>query len=377
MKRYLVGMALGALAPIGATHAKSTVTLYGLVDLGLAYQTVTAGNSDVVFDNPGRETSQVALASGQQSSSRWGLKGMEDLGNGLTANFVLESGFNAADGSGSGFSRQTTVGLTKTGIGTIELGRQLSPGSYAFKGIDPFDTSFSQASMDSSLGATNVRLSNMVFLSSADLGGLRLMAGWSFETGLKSLNSPNKPGFGTSQKDRALSLAARYANGPVLLAANFDTYYAPSGPGATDVKQWNVGATYDFKVVKLHGAYGQNIDGRVSGTKVLSNVATSGGDADTRGAVFYEPGARTNQWMLGLSAPVAASGQIFASVQQLRPGGDFTLGERGTQTTSSLGYTYSLSKRTNFYAYYSYMTGASMYSGAKSQILGAGIRHIF
>jgi len=299
------------------------------------------------------------------------------LGGGLSASFVLESGFNAADGSGSGFSRQTTIGLTQQSVGTIALGRQLSPGSYAFKGIDPFDVSFSQASMDSSLGTTNIRLSNMLFLSSADLSGLRLMAGWSFETGLKSLNTPNKPGFGTSQKNRALSLAARYANGPVLLAANFDTYYSPSGPGSSDVKQWNIGATYDFKVIKLHAAYGQNIDGRVNGTKVLANVQTSGGDANTNGGVFYEPGARTNQWMLGLSAPIGSAGLVFASVQQLRPGGDFTIGARTNQTTSSIGYTYSLSKRTNLYTYYSYMTGASMYAGAKSQILGAGVRHVF
>ena len=373
----VIGSVFGVLTPIAASQTNANVTLYGLVDLGLAYQSVTAGDSPTEFRNPGRRASQLALASGQQSSSRWGLKGTEDLGDGLSASFVLESGFNAADGTGSGFSRQTTIGLSQKNVGAIELGRQLSPGSYAFKGIDPFDTSFGQASMDSSLGATNVRLSNMVFVSSTELSGLRFMAAWSFETGLKSLNSPNKPGFETSQKDRAVSLAARYASGPVLLAAMFDTYYSPSGPGATDVKQWNVGATYDFKVLKLHGAFGQNIDGRVSGTNVLSNVATSGGDANTRGAVFYEPGARTNQWMLGLSAPVGGAGKVFASIQQLRPGGDFTMGERGNQTTSSLGYTYNLSKRTNFYAYYSYMTGASMYSGAKSQILGAGVRHLF
>jgi len=377
MKKQSFVVALGMLWPLSAAHADSTVTLYGLVDLGLAYQSVTAGNSASEFKEPGSQTSQLGMASGQQSSSRWGLKGTEDLGNGLKASFVFESGINAADGTSAGFSRQTTVGLSKAGMGTIELGRQLSPGSYAFKGIDPFDVSFNQASMDSSLGATNIRLSNMVFLSSADFSGLRLMAGWSFETGLKSLNSPNEPGFETSQKNRALSLAARYANGPVLLAAMFDTYYSPSGPGSSDVKQWNVGATYDLKVIKLHGAYGQNIDGRANGTKVLSNVQTSGGDANTNGAVFYEPGARTNQWMLGLSAPMGSAGEVFASVQQLRPGGDFTLGDRTNQTTTSIGYTYSLSKRTNFYAYYSYMDGAAMYSGAKSQILGAGVRHLF
>jgi len=375
IKLLTLSVALASTAALA--QAQDSVTLYGVVDIGLAYQTRTAGTSSSQFAEPGQSKSQLGLASGQQSSSRWGLKGVEDLGNGYKANFVYESGVNVTDGSSKGFTRQATLGLVSDSLGSMDLGRRLSPGSNAFKGIDPFDVSFNQASMDSSLGATNIRFSNMIAITTASFSGFSFLAGYSFDTGLKSLNSPTKPGFETSQKNRALSLAARFANGPVLLAAMFDTYFSPSGPGASEVKQWNVGGTYDFKVIKVHAAYGQNIDGRVGGTKVLADVATSGGDDNTNGAVFYEPGARTNQWMFGLSAPIGKTSKVFASVQQLRPGGDFTFGDRTTQTTSSIGYTYNLSKRTNLYAYYSYMDGASMYSGAKSQILGAGIRHIF
>ncbi|MCD8504541.1 MAG: porin [Burkholderiaceae bacterium] len=372
----LLVLAASGLSPAAA--AESSVTLYGLVDMGLAYQTRTAGSQATVFANPGKDYSQFGLASGQSAASRWGMKGTEDLGNGLKANFVLEAAVNMTDGSSSGFTRQSTMGLSKDGLGSVDLGRRLSPGTYAFAGIDPFDYNYDQAALNSSMGATNIRFSNMIALTTASYGGLSFLAGWSFDTGLRGINSPVQPGvFGTSNKYRALSLGARYQNGPLLLGAMFDTYYSPSGPGSMSVKQWNVGGTYDFKIVKLHAAFGQNIDGRVNGVKVLANAETSGGDGNTNGAVFYEPGARTNQWMVGVSAPVGSAGKVFASVQQLRPGGDFTFGDRGSQTTSSIGYNYSLSKRTMLYAYYSYMTAPDMYAGANSQILGAGIQHKF
>lgn len=360
------------------SHAESSVTLYGQVDLGFAYQSVRAGNDANVFINPGTTFSQFAMASGQESSSRWGLKGVEDLGNGASVRFVLESAVNATDGSSSGFSRQSTLGLSKKGIGSIDLGRRLSPGTYAFAGIDPFNVNYGQASLDSSMGATNIRYSNMIAFTTESISGLSLLGGYSTDTGLKSINSPVKAqAFGTSNKFRALSLGARYKSGPLVIGALFDTYFTPSGENSSSVKQWNIGGTYDFKVVTFHAAAGQNIGGRVSGSNALANAQTSGGDTKIRGAIFYQPGARTNQWMVGLTAPMGAQSKVFASFQQMRPGGDFSVGQRSNQTISSIGYTHNLSKRTDVYAYYSYMDAPDMMSGATAQTLGAGIRHVF
>jgi general bacterial porin, GBP family len=359
-------------------HAQSTVTLFGVVDIGFAYQRIKAGSDPSSFINPNNIYSQFGMASGQEASSRWGLKGVEDLGNGLKANFVYESPVDVTNGLSSGFTRQSTLGLSQSGVGSVDLGRRLSPGSYAFVGIDPFNTNFSLASLDSSMGATNIRFSNMIALTTASFGGLSFLAGYSTDTGLRAINSPVKAGtFGTSNKFRALSLGARYSSGPVLIGALFDTYFTPSGEGSSSVKQWNIGGTYDFKILTVHAAFGQNIDGRVSGTNTLANAETSGGDTNTRGAVVYQPGARTNQWMLGLSAPIGTQGKVFGSVQQMRPGGDFNTGARTNQTTSSIGYSYKLSKRTDIYAYYSFMNAPDMRSGSNSQIIGTGIRHVF
>lgn len=122
---------------------------------------------------------------------------------------------------------------------------------------------------------------------------------------------------------------------------------------------------------------GQNIDGRVSGTNTLANVDTSGGDTNTRGAVFFSPGARTNQWMLGVTAPLGAQGKFFGSVQQMRPRGSFESGVSENQTTASAGYSYRFSKRTDAYIYYSYMQAPDMKTGANSQTIGTGVRHVF
>jgi len=238
----------------------------------------------------------------------------------------------------------------------MDVGRRLSPGSIAIVGIDPFNTNFSQASLDSSMGATNIRYSNMLALATEDFNGFQFMAGYSFETGLKAADSPVQAGaFGTSNKFRAVSITVRYSSGPVLQTAMFDTYLSPSSKNSSSIKQWNVVGVYDFKVVKLHAAFGQNIDGRISGTNTLGNVETTGGDANTRGAVLFAPGARTNQWMVGLSAAAGPQGKLFASIEQMRPGGDFTIGARTSQTISSVGYSYQFSKRTGAYIYYSYM----------------------
>lgn len=86
-KKSLAAVALlGAFA--GSAFA-ADVTLYGVVDEGFLY---THKDADDAVD-------KLELKSGIQAGSRWGLKGTEDLGNGLKVGFILESGFNADDGT--------------------------------------------------------------------------------------------------------------------------------------------------------------------------------------------------------------------------------------------------------------------------------------
>jgi len=374
MKKTLLAAALLA-GFAGAASAQSSVTLYGVADVGYSYQSIKA---------PAGTRSQLAMASGQQNGSRWGLKGVEDLGNGLKANFVYESSITLNSGASTGFTRQSTFGLSSSAWGSVDLGRRTSPGTWAFSGIDPFGAAFGTSALDASMGAQFIRLSNMIMYTTPNISGFGAAIGYSSQTGLsgRGVGIAKETAFSTSEKFRALSVGLRYANGPLLISGLYDTYMPPSNStDTTAVKQWNLGGTYDLKMVKIHAAYGQNIDGIVEGQSTINNASISGGDQNTGGGVLYVPGARTNSWMLGLSAPVGGAGKVFANVQQMIPGGNFkeTIGtlSSATQTTASIGYTYTMSKRTNLYAFYSYTNNVFMVNDVTANQVGVGVRHRF
>jgi len=391
MKKTLLAAAL-LTGFAGAASAQSSVTLYGVVDIGIQYQNLKF-NSNNPFTNKSTGESKtsmtnVGLASGIQNGSRWGLKGVEDLGDGLKANFVYESGITVNTGASTGFTRQATVGLTSTTWGAVDLGRRTSPGTYAFSGIDPFGASFGTAALDSSFGTQFIRYSNMIMYTTPSFNGFTGSVGYSFDAGLAGYASSNNGpvaygdapfAYETNNKQRAVSVGLRYANGPLLLGAAYDQINAPASLNLErdKVLAWMLGGTYDFKVVKLHAAYGQQVGGIIEGATTLSSAGFTGGDTNTRGGVLFTPGARTQSWMVGATAPIGAATSVFASVQQMLPGGDYKDGGASNQTIASIGVTYDLSKRTNLYGYYSYANNVLMQDGVKSNTVAVGIRHRF
>ena len=115
MKKSL--MILAAAASMAApAFAQSNVTLYGRVNTTLEFQKDGAADRVTALNN---------------NSSRWGIRGSEDLGGGLKANFVLESGFNSDTGNAPApfFGRQSSVELSSASMGAVRLGNWL-PGSY-------------------------------------------------------------------------------------------------------------------------------------------------------------------------------------------------------------------------------------------------------
>ncbi|MGB8421866.1 porin, partial [Paraburkholderia sp.] len=121
MKKALATSALGLVA-LGA-HAQSSVTLYGIVDTGIGYQ-----SSQTSLGSTTGGHSVVKMINGIWAGSRFGLKGAEDLGGGTKAIFQLEEGFNSATGaqsvSGLAFNRQAYVGLANATYGSFTAGRQ-------------------------------------------------------------------------------------------------------------------------------------------------------------------------------------------------------------------------------------------------------------
>jgi predicted porin len=129
MKKVLVAVGMYSLM-FGTSHAQSSVTLYGQVgaEINYANNVQTAARSASGRPVGGAQIGQLDDAQTGLSSSRWGIKGVEDLGGGLKAIFNLENGFNVNNGElqngGAEFGRLAFVGLSSTGYGTFTMGRQ-------------------------------------------------------------------------------------------------------------------------------------------------------------------------------------------------------------------------------------------------------------
>ena len=127
--------ALAVLSLSAGLASASEVTLYGIVDNGLLYK-----HSKVETNGVSTKTDSFALESGISSPSRFGIKGSEDLGNGMTVSFKLENGFNADDGSFGDdrlFNRESSLTLSGD-FGKLSFGRMGAIGSAA----GDFDAAF-------------------------------------------------------------------------------------------------------------------------------------------------------------------------------------------------------------------------------------------
>jgi predicted porin len=129
MKKILLAFSATSMM-IGTAHAQSSVTLYGIVTGNITYtnNAQTAATSASGSPKGGTQVAQFDSGSSGLASSRWGLKGVEDLGGGLKAIFQLENGFSLNNGAlgqgGAIFGRQAYVGFSAPKYGTFTLGRQ-------------------------------------------------------------------------------------------------------------------------------------------------------------------------------------------------------------------------------------------------------------
>ncbi|WP_322030927.1 porin [Paraburkholderia sp. J76] len=162
----------------GATaHAQSSVTLYGAVDAALLYTNKTLG------ENGGNGGSQFSLVDSGLNSSRFGLRGTEDLGGGLHANFDLESGINVANGglndsNGNFFGRQAWISLAGR-FGEVKAGVQYSPFLYAVDETDPrgfSDFGSGAITYVDNVYATGLFNSNAISYASPDIAGFTARA---------------------------------------------------------------------------------------------------------------------------------------------------------------------------------------------------------
>ena len=392
MKKTLLAAAL-MTGFAGIAQAETSVTLYGIVDTGFGYTQFKNKEGD----KP--KATRTGLYDGVQSGNRWGLRGSEDLGDGLRAIFTLESGFKLTDGKslqgGRQFGREATLGLAGDSWGSLVFGRQQNVAS-RFVGdiLSPFGDAFAQAAIGQTFSSVaTVRADNTVVYATPNFNGFDFAVGYSFNTDGEQYWSVKNNGVGNPKDFNAklVTTGLRYANGPLAVAVSYDNLKASDWDKS--VQAWNLAGSYDFEVVKLHMGWGQDRNGTLS-TRGLGNKFVSGYTTDANGdhtLVESDLGFggsmkdfKTNNFSVGVSAPVGAAGKIMAGWAGSRVSdndwyaghskGD--LGGKKMQNSYSLGYTYNLSKRTNVYAVGNYTTGYAYTNTNVTQAI-VGLRHRF
>ncbi|MPS29080.1 porin [Pigmentiphaga sp.] len=324
MKKTLLATALLA-GFAGAAHAQSSVTLYGLVDAGFDYRKVD-----------GKTIS--GIDSGLMSQSRFGLRGSEDLGNGLKAIFTLENGFTVDDGQqthGRLFGRYAYVGLDSNSLGRLTLGRTTNLAFMWAAGIvNPFGLNFSTASIGSTFAYNDAvmgggRVNNSVYYYSPSFYGVQAAVGYSFNA-FANPTSGETEAPQSGKNNRMIDAGLKYENGPIKGVLTYQQVESPL-PGTKTFRNLTLGATYDFGVAAVFAGYAKakNITGAyLNGYN--SVVATGGQFTDD------------NAYTLGASAPIGP-GKLYAAWQKAT---------KSKVDGWALGYTYDLSKRTNLYAFY-------------------------
>jgi predicted porin len=321
MKKSLLAVAvLGAFA--GAANAQSSVTLYGIGEATLEIGRKATESTGVTTFNPATGavlTSTVTrveakpglrLQDGNSEgvgTSRFGMRGVEDLGGGMKASFQFEAGLRIDDGTvtpgggsnggGSGdsggafFGRTAKIGLSG-GFGSVELGRMLNPAflvqanSWAAGSSNGlYDAGSSTAPL---MGG--VRTSNAIMYATPNLGGFtaKLLYG---APEAKASTTTTPPGStATTKANPRYDLSLEFANGPIYVGFGYDR--AKSGNVSTagvsssqDVKGYTVGGSFDLGFIKP-----------------FVNYSRQEGDVVTNPATFSN--SEEKAWSIGVTMPL-------------------------------------------------------------------------
>jgi predicted porin len=362
MKKSLVALALtGAFA--SAAQAQS-IEMYGIVDMGFVQE--SGGPTGPVIQptatNPRPLGGINKLTSGAQSGTRLGFKGTEDLGSGMKALFVLETGIAADKGGfnqGNGFARQSFVGL-QSDMGTVTMGRQYTPYFLTMLVGDPFAAGMAGAAQNMLMPGSNIRMDNAVKYTSPVFSGFSAEAAYGFGEQVDSV-----------VRSRQLGAFINYSGAPVnvrlgYLRKNTDLTTLTAQTKDKEISNWILAANWDIKVAKLFAAITNNDEGE--------NALTSGPNVKPSRAA-------SKDYLIGAQIPF--NNHTFIASYIYKDGGSGTTGDANQL---AFGYTYTMSKRTNLYAAWGRInngTSIPLTVGNNSEVgygdkaLNLGIRHIF
>jgi len=353
MRKTIIGSCILGGVCMGA-HAQSSVTLYGIVDNGLAWQ-----NSATSVGSTSGGHSVVKMTAGVWAGSRFGLKGSEDLGGGTKTIFTLENGFNSTNGNaqytGGIFTRQAWVGVTDDRFGTLTAGRQytayynmLAPWSpttwlTGYFGAHPGDID----SLDNIYRANNSlvyrspTLVGFTFSASYALGGVpgSFDAGSTWSAGLQYQNGPIGIGAAVQRVNNSTPGGGAWGASSTTSNGGAQTAVSAINNGyQTAQAQQRVAVTGGYR---FSSAW--DVSASYSNVQYIAGVGSAFRDTaifNTAGAVLHFKPASAWDLAAGYSYTRATKANGITSAAQYN---QFTLSQY-----------YALSKRTGLYAVQSY-----------------------
>ena len=413
MKKSLFAIA-AVTAFAGAAQAQSSVTVYGILDVGFNSLSERVANPARNVEGQPLSTNTAGFGGvGSETTSRLGFRGTEDLGGGMSAFFTVEvaltSNANQNLSTGTTANRQTFVGLGKKGLGQASIGTQYTPIHLAVGATDAGQQNnvvgnviYPNAGTVNRDGQTtnqanggtfgySVRAANSLNIKTDNFAGL---VGTLFYTqnnqtqNQVNVAAPNTGYVGGENDQTGYGIGLNYNWRKLLVTANYQSFkstnpytanaagtvYASGAPAAwapggsntagTNVKdnQMYFGATYDFGILK---AYAQYLDRKV------------------------ESASNSNQYMKRSAQQIGVRSFITPKIEGWASGGTgrvqaFGLGEPTANFTGwQLGSNYWLSKRTNAYAIYGQTSTSSVTNlagqntSAKASQYAVGVRHTF
>lgn len=408
MKKTLAAVAvLGAFA--GSALA-ADVQLYGIVDTGVGYNHVDMDSLDggILYNDKNEaaysfaDSDSFSMMSGQASGSRWGLKGTEDLGNGLTVGFILEDGFTSDNGADSApmFNRESSL-FVQGGFGKFAMGRMGSlnngQSSWAKVGmVSAFGTSDwgGYSAQLSNIFSLAGQWDNMVAYETPSFAGFKVYAQYA----MGSNNNENE-----SSSDRYYAIGATYNNGPFAGYFAVDSINYQTSGAKIDDKYIDdsltvtLGGSWDFEVAKVY--FGAQYFDEVKLSSIGGITKTTVSDVNlskldkllpdiTVGALVKVKGYGIS---LTADAPVAGGKAMFGvgyvdaeaadSIQDALKDANTDADLDLKRYVVSVGYDYPFSKRTDVYAVASYMQDqvdvASEDWDPSAYTLYVGLRHRF
>jgi len=324
-KNLIAASACAALLGAAAlpAQAQSNVKIYGLLDL-------SAGRTQA----PGGVATN-GVDSGKMTTSYFGVQGDEDLGGGLTATFAIEH-FMRADTGAAGrydadtfWARNAYVGLGGR-FGTVMLGRNTTSLFVQTLIFNPFGDSFGFSPsirhyFTSGTTTGDTAWSDSIKYTSPRFGG----ATFSLHGAL-----------GEGNGGRNTGASVLYFAGP--LAAGLAWQDVKKGAATDDTSTWQLAGSYDLQAAKLFAQYG----------RVKNDTS----------------GKRYDITELGLSVPAQTLGKVLLQWGQVNPN------TGAKRTTISVGYDYTLSKRTDVYGVYLSDKLSGLSAGNNYSV---GVRHRF